>query len=280
MTKQTLKGEQQSLFALLSAAALAAVVTFEKRYISRRTKFSRGECHIFKDGTGIILLGRYAHLIRNAIFRSVYKILCGSDYSYYRKDAQRYSQITSFGVRKVTVDSGGNALGNIVAAATAATAAIICFSDLAVENDGFYYLYDSGGNVLGSAAKLGDGTVVGSVTVALEYAHVALAAVEYHSLFKHRDALELLRFSAAKACLKGYLNVEFDINGIKSAVEFYRVYTDICPSDAGALGTHVCSMLDYIVSEVGQEHLYVLEAVFIATGIQNAVHLYADRFIF
>lgn len=261
------------------AIALSAVITL-CREITGRAKFSRRKRHSAENGTRIVVLGRDAFLIGNAIFGCVDKILCGANYSYYRENAERHGKEAAFLVGKITVNVRGNVNGDIVAAATAATAAITRLLYLAVKNNGVDYLYYCCRNVFACAAKLGGGTEIRAVTYALEYTYVALASVKYYSLFKHSHSLKFLTLSSAQARLKGYFNVELYTDRIKASVKSYGVYAYIGPRYTSAFCTNIRGMFDYFVAEIGQNDLYVLKTISVTAGVQNSVCFYANSLVF
>lgn len=127
----------RSLWAL--AIALSAVITLCGE-INGRAKFSRWKRHSAENSARIVILGRDAFLIGNAIFGCVDKILCGANYSYYRENAERHGKEATFLVGKITVNVRRNVNGYIVAAATAATAAITRLLYLAVKDNWVDYL--------------------------------------------------------------------------------------------------------------------------------------------
>ena len=187
-------------------------------------------------------------------------------------------EILKIAMAQSAVDLCGDRLGNVVAAATTATAAVISLAHLGRENDGIYYLYDRRGHVLRRAYRLGDSAVVREIGTALEHAYVALSSEENYALFKNCNSLKFLTSSATKTRLKGDLDVELDADGIKSAVELDRIDGNIGPGNAGILCPDVRGMLNDIVSEVGKQNLHVLEAVAVAAGIEDAICLDANRF--
>lgn len=262
---------------ILSAITLAAEVKLW-RNIAGRAEFCGRERHILKYRAGVILLGRYAFLVGNAVLGGADKILCGTNDANDREDAERDGEISSRAVNESAVDLCGDRLGNVIAAATAATAAVVSLAHLGRENDGVYYLNDRRGHVLRRAYRLGDSAVVREIRTALEHAYVALSAKENYALFKNCNSLEFLASSAAKTRLKGDLDVELDADGVKAAVELDRIDGNIGPGDTGILCPDVRGMLNDIVSEVGKQNLHVLEAVAVAAGIEDAICLDANRF--
>ena len=262
---------------ILSAITFAAEVKLW-RNIAGRAEFCGRERHILKYRAGVILLGRYAFLVGNTVLGGTDEILRGANYANDREDAERDGEISSRSVNESAVDLCGDRLGDVVAAATTATAAVVSLAHLGRENDGVYYLNDRRGHVLRRAYRLGDSAVVREIRTALEHAYVALSAEENYALFKNCNSLEFLASSAAKTRLKGDLDVELDADGIKAAVEFHGIDGNIGPGNAGILCPDVRGMLNDIVSEVGKQNLHVLEAVAIAAGIEDAICLDANRF--
>ena len=101
--------------------------------------------------------------------------------------------------------------------------------NLCIKDYRFNHLNYCDGNVGRRAARLGNGAVIRGVGAALENAYVALTSVKNDLLFKYRYTLKFLRASSAETSLKYKLDIKFDSYGIKSSVEFYRLYTDVCP---------------------------------------------------
>ena len=264
---------------ILSAIALAAKVKLW-RNIAGRAEFCGRERHILKYRAGVILLGRYAFLVGNAVLCGADEILRGANDANDREDAERDGEISSRAVNESAVDLCGDRLGNIVAAATAATAAVVSLAHLGRENDGVYYLNDRRGHVLRRADRLGDSTIVREIGTALENADVALSTEENYALFKDRDTVELLTSATAEARLKGDLDVELNGDRIEAAVEFHGIDADIGPGDAGILRADTCGMLDDIVTEISEQHLHILEAVAVAAGIEYPIGFDAYRLAF
>lgn len=205
------------------------------------------------------------------------EILGGTHDAHHREDSEGNGEISSVGIAEATVETGRYAVGNIVAAATA-TAALLGLVYLTVEDDGIHHLYNGNGHVLGGAAGIGNGAVIGRVGIALENADVALASVQDHLLLHDGDALKFLTASAAQTSLEHDLDIEFDGNRIKASVESYRIDPDICPGNTRAFGSDIGGMLQNIVSEVGKQNFYVLKAVSVSAGIENSIGLNADHF--
>jgi hypothetical protein len=105
-------------------------------------KFTDRESHRAEDAAGIVFFRANAFLVGNTVFRCVNKILSGSYYSDYGKYTKRYCKESSVGVTKISVHSVGDILRNVSAAATTATAAVICLSYLSIQNYRVYDLYN------------------------------------------------------------------------------------------------------------------------------------------
>ena len=246
----------------------------------RRTELRGRKRHIFEYSAGVILLGRDTLLVGNAILCCADKILCGTNDANDREYTERDGKISSLSVDKSAVDLGRDRLGNVVTATTATAAAVVRLANLGGKNDGINHLYDRRGNVLRGAYGLGDSTVVREIGAALEHTYVALSTKKNNALLEYCNTLKFLTSAAAQTRLEGYLDVELDGDRIKSAIEFYRINTDIGPGNAGILRANVGCMLDDIVAEVGKQNLYVLKAVAVAAGIEYAICFNAYRFAF
>ena len=70
-----------------------------------------------------------------------------------------------------------NRFGNIVAATATSATSIIFLSDLTVEYNGVYDLYNSRRNVLARTTRLGNIAIIGCIGITLEYVYVTFTAV-------------------------------------------------------------------------------------------------------
>ena len=262
---------------LASAAALAASL-YLGRSIAGRAKFGGGERHASEESAGIILFIGHAFLIGHTVFTRIDQILSGTNDAHYRKDSDGNRQIASVAVAQRTVQIALYAVRNISATAAASAAGLLRIVNLAVQNQGIHHLYDADGHVLRGTAGLGERAIVRRIGIALEDAYVALSAVENDSLLHHGNSVKLLASSAAQASLKADFDIELDGNGVKAAIEFYGIDSDIGPGDAGVSCADIGGMLQQLVSVVGQNHLNVLKTVPITAGIQNAIGINANRF--
>lgn len=103
-----------------------------------RVKFTYGERHIIEDPAGIILVGYNAFLVGNGVFGRVDEILRGADNTNDREDTDRNDKFpfVMIAVTEMSVYADRDALGNILATATAATRiALVLFNYLGRKND-------------------------------------------------------------------------------------------------------------------------------------------------
>lgn len=263
----------------LSAVAFSAKIEL-RGHVAGRTEFCGWERHILEDGAGVILLGRYAFLVGNAVLGCVDEILCGTNDANDRENTERYCEVSSLAVNESAIDLRGDRLGNIGTATTATAAAVVSLANFGCENDRIYNLNDRRGHVLRRADRLGDSAIVREIGTALENADVALSTEENYALFKDRDAVEFLTSATAEARLKGDLDVELDGDRIEAAVEFHGINADIGPGDAGILRADACGVLDDVVTEIGEQHLHILEAIAVAAGIEYPIGFDAYRLAF
>ena len=222
-------------------------------------------------------LCRYAFLVRYGIFDSADEILAGPCDADDGEDADRNGEIASILARvaKCSLNCTANVGGNITA--TTATAALGGrFKDLGTKYDGIHNLHNRNRGVGGAATKLRCAAKI-IVGRAFENADIALTAKKNHLLFKYRDSLKFLNSSGADASLEGELDIELDVDGVKAAIEGDGRDVDLCPSDAGVFDADVGCVRHDIVAEIGQKYTDVLKAIPIATGVENAVCLDADR---
>jgi hypothetical protein len=232
---------------------------------------------VTEEIAGTAFLCRNAFLVGNGVFGGADQILTRADDANDGENTDGYCQIpTVLGrVAKRAVNRSANMSGN-VAAATATAAFGGRFKNLGTKYDRIYDLHDGNGGIGGVATELrGAAEIV--VGRALEDTDVALSAEENDLFLKHRNALEFLNATGADAGLKGELDVEFDVDGVESAIEGNRVDVDLCPGDAGTLDTDVGRVRYDVIPKIGQQYTDVLEAITVATGVENAVCLDADR---
>ena len=144
------------------------------------------------------------------------------------------------------------------------------------EDDGVNSLHHGGGYAPLLVAGLRLGAEGGSVRAGTENAHRAVAAKEDDLLFQHCDPVKLPRLTCTQTGLEDELDVEADVDGVKASVEADGVDADVGPGDAGILDANLGGALNDVPTEVGQKDPYVLKAVAVAAGIQNAVGFNTD----
>ena len=237
-------------------------------------KLRRWECHRLKYGARIILLRGNADLVGNTVFGRGNQILCRTYDSYHRENTQGHRQISSVAICQLTVDSRAYRFRYFITGATAAASTLLLlFLYLGVENYGIYNVNYRRGGILAYAAGLGNLTIIRRISAALKGADGAFTTKKNNLLFKHGNSLKLLTSSAAKAGFKGYLDKESYGYRVKALIKSYGINSDIGGADAGALCAHRRRMLYNLATEIGENNLYVLEAVSVATGIKDSVGL-------
>ena len=278
----------QPLLWCLTAASASALVAASRMIVpataasardgeSRRIEFGGREGHVTEEMAGTAFLSRDTFLVGNGVLGSVDQILTGTDDPNDGKNTDGYGEITSVlcGIAKRSAHRAADVRRHVTA--TAATATLRRrFEDLGTKYDGIHDLNDGNRCVGSAAAELGRTAEI-IVGRALEDADVALTAEEHNLLFQYRNAFEFLNASGADASLKGQLDVEFDVDGVKTAVEGDGCDVDLRPGDTGALDTDVGCVSNDVVAEIGQQDANVLKAIPITTGVENAVSLDTDR---
>ena len=140
-------------------------------------KLCRGERDVAEGAAGVILGGRYALLVGQAVFACLDEELAVAHQSDDREKAKRNRKITAVAVLvdERAVDLIANECGDITA--TAATVALAClFKDPCTKHNGFYNLYNCRRNVMLWTFGSGDGAISFANSVAFEYTHVAFSA--------------------------------------------------------------------------------------------------------
>ena len=278
---------QPLLFCLVAATTAALVADLRMVAASTaapsrdgeggRIEFCRRECHVTEEMAGIAFLCRNTFLVGNSILGCVDQILTGANDANDGEDADGYGEVPPAfgGFAQFAVYTSDNMRWNVTA--TAATAAFGGrFKDLGTKYDGIHDLNDGNGRV-GSAATELRGTAEIVFRGALEDADVALTAEEHDLFLQYRNALKFLNAPGTDACLKAKLDVEFDVDGVETAVKGNGGDVDLCPGDASTLDANVGRVRDNVVSKVSQQHANVFKAIPITTGIENTVGFNADR---
>ena len=265
---------------LISATALSGafgtVMTFAMS-VQLSRKLTSGKRHIAEHTAGIVLLHRNTLLFGNRIFGGIDQILGRSDNADHREDPQRNrEESVHTGVVKANrrVQNLNKLFGHI--AATAAVAIGGSLKDLASQKDRIHHLNHSGGNVSATVAGFGIAAEAARLLGGTENIHIAFASIEDHTLFRNNDPLNLLGASAANANLKHNLNIESHRNGIKTSIESDRINGNIAPKDLRALCAHSTSMLQKLISVVGEIHTGIFVAIPIPTSIQNSIGFNAN----
>ena len=268
-------------FPFFSAAALVAITIIPRSvavWRCGRAKLTYRERHMPEHRAGIVLAGLHALLVGHAVFGGMDQILRGTHDSYDREDAERHREISAVRIVERAVDTGGNALGNIAAAATQAAAGVVRLTYATVQDHGIDDLDDRDRQILGRAAGLGDRAIIRRVGIALEDADVALTAIQNHLLFKHGNALKFLTASAAQTRLELDLDVKADRDRIKDSVKANGINTDIGPSNARILYANVCCTLQNFIPEIRKQYFNVFETIPISARIQNTIGFNTDHF--
>ena len=139
--------------------------------------------------------------------------------------------------------------GNVTA--TAATAALGGrFEDLGTKYDGIDDLHNGDRCVGGSTAELGSAAEI-VIGRAFENADIALTTKENNLLFQYRDALKFLNTSRTDTSLKAELDIEFDVDGVETAVEGNGGDVDLCPSNAGTFDTDIGRVCHDVIPKIG-----------------------------
>ena len=236
-----------------------------------RVEFAHGKRHIIENPARIILVSDYAFFIGYCVLGRGDEVLRGANDPHYRENTYSNDKLSLavIAVREMSVKSNRDILGNIVAAATAATRiAFVFFNDLRGKNNGIDDFYHCLGYVLFAAAGLGYSAeaIAGGAS---EYAYVTFAAVKYYLLFNDRDAFKFLRTSRGEARLEEELDIKSYCERVKSAVELNGIYTDISPRDRRLLRSYCSCTVDNIITAVGQIYTNVLKTVSVPARVED-----------
>ena len=280
----------QSLFVFysVSAATAAALVTelgginsaapVSARYgEGGRIELGGGEGHVAEEVARTAFLCRDTLFVGNGIFGGVDKILGGADDTDDGEDADGNGEIAPIIARiaQCALNGAANMLGNVTT--TAATAAFVwCFQDLGTKYNGIHHLHNGNRCVGCVATELGRRAKV-VVWRASEDADIAFTAEKNDLLFQYRNAFKFLDPSYVDAGFKAKLDIEFDIDGVKAAIEGNGCDVDLCPCDTSTLDTDVGCVRDNVVAKIRQQHADIFKAIPIPTGVENTVGLNADR---
>ena len=247
--------------------------------LALRAKFSRRERHGLENTARIVVLARDAFLIGNRIFGCTDQILTGAYDAYHREKTDRNGKIFSTAITVVQnpIDTRCHVIRNIARSATAATAITTRFQNANTENNGLDYVDNSCRGIFGTEARTRLGAIIARrVIVASKGLDLVVTAKQNHTLFQHRNAVKLLRMTA-DAGLKGQLDKEFNVNGIKTAVKSDGIDTDIGRQKLGMTDTNRRGVVDDLITEIGQKDSDVLKAITIAAGIQDSVGFYTNQ---
>ena len=242
-----------------------------------RIELGGGKGHMAEELARVAFFCRHAFLIGHGIFRGVDEILRRTNDANDRKDADGYRKIaaTLAGIAQRSLNARGDMRGNITA--TTATAALGgSFKDLGTKYDGIHHLHNRNWCVRHAATEL---RCTAKVVVgrALEHADIALTAKENDLLFQYCDAFEFLNAPGADTSLEAELDIEFDVDGIKAAIEGDGIDVDLRPGDAGALDTNVGCVLHNVIAKIGQKHTDMLKAIPIPTRVENTIGFDTDH---
>ena len=275
-------------FLRFSAITTTSAVAFGERGrqgCTLPTKFTRWERHRTEYTARIVFLYGNTFLFGNTVFGCLNEILRGAHNANDREDAERNGEV-AFSVSIISTakaqrcfEASKYGLGNIAfVAATTAFAFADTFYDARAENNGRNHLNNGGGFVFFVAFLRCATAKVFAYAVALKYADIAFTAVKDHTLFKHGDALNLLRTSYANTSLKHKLYVKTNVNRVKSAVETNGLNIDTSPNNLSTLGANVAGVLQYFVAKIRKINACIFKAIAVAAGIQNAICVNAYGF--
>ena len=251
-------------------------------------EFGDGEGHGAEKVAGIVGRGRNTFLVGNDELGGVHQVLRGTHQPYQGENAQRNHQSATgavslaISVTGIRIQGGGqaayNGRGNIAGAA-AATNGLRAngLQNANPENNRIYGFHNCGGDTALLVAGLGFGTEGGAIGTGTEDAHRAVASEQHNLLFQHGNAVEFPGLPGAEASFKNELDVEANVDGVEATIELDGINANVSPGDAGVLDTDLSRVLNDFLAEIGQEYAHVFKTVAVATGIQNAVGLYADK---
>ena len=227
---------------------------------------------------GVVVCRTATLLIGNAVIGSLHKKLSRSHYSDHRENTEGniYSRAGSSGT-KLTAENTVYHIGHLTAIASASTAATTAtILDLGSENNRLYRFYDGSRVVIAYIIMIAHIaiTVIGARGVRGD---ISFTAVKNHILLKCGDTLEGLASAYTETRLKLKKDVISDIYLIKSVVEWDLINTDIGANDLGTLGSHIARGGKYLLTVGGEIHTGILEAISVATAVENSLRVYAYR---
>ena len=195
-------------------------------------KFRNRERHGVEYAARIVDLRRNALLLGYGIFGSIQEILSRSYDADDREKTDGDHQILSvlITVAYNSVKTAYDRIGKIASAATTATLRAI-LDHLNTKYNGLDHVYNSSRRILRASAGLGKRAVARRAAIrTLKGTNAILASEKNHRLFKNCNAVKFMR-TTAHTCLKGKLDVELDVHGIKAAVKANRRDTDVSTAD-------------------------------------------------
>ena len=240
-------------------------------------KFVHGELHFAEDRAGIIVFAGLAILFRQAEMAGRKHKLNLAFHSYYRENADgNINVVNADAINEGAVEARTNGIGNSIDAHAAVAEFSATLYKLAVEANGRCNLNDNGGQ--GGLAVATEIVLIEAEAVVFgigsEHRDVLFAAVKNDLLIEGAKPLNLLHSAAANTSLESYTEIITDSYLIKALVEGYGLDIDVGVDNLNALTSYRACLIDNLLRHVAKMHLYVLETILIARGIENFI--YAD----
>ena len=264
---------------LLAGAVL--FVTAACRVSARGAEFTHGELHFTECRTGIYI-SAVTFLFGNATFGSTYEVLTGAFKTNDREKSERDEQFSvSCGVafREVSAEATGDAVGKLVGVAEATTALLLASYNAEVERDGVCYLAYGKGKISALAFAKGSRSTAGFSVARTENADVSFTAVENYLLITYGKTLKFGYLTRAQTRFERQLDVKTNVYGIKSAIEFYRLYAERGADYLGVLYANIARFLYDLLTAFVKEYLNVLKAVLVSATIKDSCYVKYYRFL-
>ena len=204
-------------------------------------------------------------------------------HSYHRKDAEGdIYVIYAVAVSKRSFEALGDGGGYRIDAHTAMTEGSAPLDELTVEADGLGYLEHDARHIrLGIAAKVAfveaEAVVFG---VGGEDRNVLFASVKDKFFIEGAKAFYLFYTSAAEAAFEGRAEIISDVYLIEAFIEGDGLRRDADVYDLDFFTSYRTGAVDYVAGKIGDVDAQVLEAIFIAGGIENFIDADAAKTVF
>ena len=240
-----------------------------------------GELHLTERRAGVYL-SAVTFFFGNAALGGTDKILTLAFKTNDREEAERYEKLSvSCGVtfREVSAKATGDTFGKLVGVAEATTALILASYYAKVESNWVCNLAYRKGEISALAFSEGSGYTAGFSVTRTENTDVSFATVENYLLVTYGKTLKFGYLARTHTRLKRQLDVKTNVHGIKSAIEFYRLYAERGADYLGVFYANIARFLYYLLTAFVKEYLNVLKAVLILAAVKNSCYVKDYRFL-